>query len=154
MSRTFWLHLFVVSVVASGWTQSAADLAQKFRHHEVFEVEPGVVMSADFGLNGLVCEIHVEQTRFKEGVVDLTNGLDSDKIDPLLDRIVPASERGPKEEDEFSRLAVFSGSTMTKTDTYANVTVQVMSGLETRKKGFTITGPTVLEIKWRNRSCS
>ena len=72
MNRAFGtLFLFVVLLVPSGWSQSASDLAQKFPHHEVYEVEPGVVMSAKFAPNGLVCEMHVEQTHFNGDVVQL-----------------------------------------------------------------------------------
>ena len=153
MVRHFWAYLLLTLLVSLSWGQSASDLAQKFRHHEVYEVEPGVVMSAEFGASGLVCEMHVEQTRFGEHVIALTNGIDFSRIDALLDRIVPASERGAKDEDDVSGLGKLSGSTMTKTDTYANVTVRVISRFETHEKSVMITGPTVLEIKWRNRSC-
>ena len=153
MNRDFGtLVLFVVLLVPSGWTQTATDLAQRFRRHEVFEIEPGVVMSAEYASDGLVCEMHVEQTHFKKDVTDLTIGLELDKIDALLDRLVPASERGEKKEDE-SGLTAISG-TMTRTDNYANVIVDVTSGVEASKKKWTISGPTVLKIKWRNRSCS
>jgi len=155
MTRTCWVFLLIAFMVPCGWTQSASDWAQKFRHHEVFEIEPGVVMSAQYAPNGLVCEMYVEQTHFKKDVVDLTNGLEQAQIDALLDQLVPASERGEKEEDVFSSLEVFSGPTKARVDTYANVIVHVMSAVETRKKNnVTITGPTVLEIKWRNRPCN
>ena len=151
MTRTCWLFLLIVFMVTSGWTQSATDLAQKFRHHEVFEIEPGVVMLAKYAPDGLVCEMHVEQTHFNEDVTDLRIGLELDKIDALLDRLVSPSERGEKQEDE-SGLTAISG-TMTRTDNYANIIVNVTSGVEASKKKWTISGPTVLKIKWRNRPC-
>lgn len=154
MIRYFWASLLLIPLVPLSWGQSASDLAQKFRHHEVYEVVPGVVMSAKFGPTGLVCEMQVEQTRFKKDRIDLSNGLDLAEIDVLLDLIVPAEERGRKDEGGSRGWTYVYGSSIFKTDTYANVTVDVMSGFETHKKGFTITGPTVLEIKWRNRSCS
>lgn len=152
MTRTGWALLFIVFMVPSGWTQSAADLAQRFRHHEVFEIEPGVLMSAKYAPDGLVCEMHVEQTHFDKDVTDLRIGLEFDKIDPLLDRLVPLSERGEKQQNE-SGLTAISG-TMRITDNYANIIVNVTSGIEGSKKKWTISGPTVFEIKWRNRSCS
>jgi hypothetical protein len=151
MTKTLRVFLFIVLVVPSGWTQSATDLAQKFFHHEVFEVEPGVVMSAAYASDGLVCKMHVEQTQFKKDVIDLTIGLELDKIDALLDRLVPPSERGEKQEDE-SGLTIISGA-MTRTDNYANIIVNVTSDVDASKKKWTISGPTVVEIKWRNRSC-
>jgi hypothetical protein len=149
--RAFLLLALLVPV---GWSQSAADLAQKFRHHEVYELKPGVVMSAAYTSSGLVCEMHIEQTHFKKDVVDLRTGLEITEMDALLEQVVPASERGAKEQDEFSRLINISGPTMTRTDEYANVVVQVMWSVESQKKDVRITGPAVLEIKWRNRSCS
>jgi len=155
MNRDFGaLFLFVVLLVPSGLSQSATDLAQKFPHHEIYEVEPGVVMSAKFAANGLVCEMRVEQTHFNKDVVQLWDGLDMDRVNSLLDRLVPPSERGEKEQDEFSRLIAVSGPTMTRTDRYANVVVEVMWGVETHKKSVTTTTGAVLEIKWRNRSCN
>jgi hypothetical protein len=43
--------------------------------HEVYEVEPGVVMSAKFASSGLVCEMRVEQTHFDKDIVDLRTGI-------------------------------------------------------------------------------
>lgn len=150
MIRDFRSVLLLLLLVPSGWSQSAADLAQKFHHHEVYEVESGVVMSAEFASNGLVCEMRVEQTHFKEQAVDLRNGLELDKIDDLLDRLVLPSERGEKTENNSSdqSLMLVVGTIMTRTDTYANIIVQVTSGVGTSD------GSSVLEIKWRHRSCS
>ena len=53
----FWAVLILMTLVPIGWSQSAADLAQKFQHHEVYELKPGVVMSAAYTSSGLVCEM-------------------------------------------------------------------------------------------------
>lgn len=152
MIRHFWASLLLLTLVPLSRGQSAADLAQKFRHHEVYEVEPGVVMSAKYAPDGHVCEMHVEQTHFNNDVTDLRIGLELDKTDALLDLLVPSSERGEKIEDR-SGLTAISG-TMTRTDSYANIIVNVTSVIEATKKKWTISGPTVLVIKWRDRSCS
>ena len=153
MVNNLRIFLLLILLVPLGWSQSAADLAQKYRRHDVYEVEPGVVLSARFAPNGLVCEMDVEQTHFKNDVVDLRTGLQPDGIGALLDRLVRPSERGDK-EDGFSGSMTATGPTMTTTDTYTNVTVHVISSVETHKKIVTITGPTVLKITWRNRPCS
>jgi hypothetical protein len=150
VSRIFPILMLLIS---SGWSQSAPDLAQKYHRHVVYEVEPGVVLSARFAASGLVCEMNVEQTHFRNDVVDLRTGLEPDGIGALLDRLVPPSERGDK-EDGLSGSMSATGPTMTTTDTYANVIVHVISSVETRKKIVTIAGPTVLKITWRNRPCS
>jgi hypothetical protein len=148
------LFLFLL-LVPSVWSQSAGDLAQKFPHHEVYEVEPGIVMSAKFASTGLVCEMRVEQTHFgKDDVVDVATGIDEDKINTLLDKLVPSSERGERAQDDLGGSIVIVGPGMVKTDRYANVDVQTMWGVATHKKSVTTRSGAVLEIKWRNRSCS
>ena len=154
MIRDFRALLFFMLLVPRSWSQSAVDLAQKFPHHEIYEVEPGVVMSAKFAPSGLVCEMNVEQTHFDKDVTQFGTGIELDKISALLDRLVPPSQRGEKEQDEFSRLIAVSGPTMQRTDTYANIVVSVMWSVENHKKSVTTTSGAVLKIKWRNRSCS
>jgi hypothetical protein len=130
MLRDFSALLLFILLVPSGWSQSAADLAQKFPHHEVYEVEPGVVMSANFASSGLVCEMRVEQTHFEKDIVDLRTGIDMDKISALLDRLVPPAERGERARDEFGGVVTTSGPTMQRTNRYANVEVDVMWSVE------------------------
>jgi hypothetical protein len=154
MLRNFAAFLLFILLVPSVWSQSAADLAQKFPHHEVYEVEPGIMMSAKFASSGLVCEMRIEQTHFDKDIVDLRTGIDMDKINALLDRLVPPSERGERDRDGLSGLIAVSGPTMVKSDRYANVDVDVMWSVETHKKSVTTTSGAVLKIKWRNRSCS
>jgi hypothetical protein len=153
MIRDFWTLLFFMLLVHPSWSQSAADLAQKFPHHETYEVEPGVVMWAKFASSGLVCEMSVEETHFDKNVTHFETRIEPNKISTLLDQLVPPLERGEKEQDEFSRLIAVSGPTMQRTDTYANVVVSVMWSVETHKKSATLTSSAVLKIKWRNRSC-
>lgn len=154
MIRDFRALLFFMLLVPRSWSQSAVDLAQKFPHHEIYEVEPGVVMSAKFAPSGLVCEMNVEQTHFDKDVTQFGTGIELDKISALLDRLVPPSQRGEKEQDEFSRVIAVSGPTMQRTDTYTNIVVSIMWSVENHKKSVTTTSGAVLKIKWRNRSCS
>jgi hypothetical protein len=37
--------------------QTASELADRYTHHGVYEVQPGVQMTAKFASNGLVCEM-------------------------------------------------------------------------------------------------
>ena len=154
MLRNFPALLLLVLLVPSGWSQSASDLAQKFPHHETYEVEPGVVMTAKFASTGLVCEMNVEETHFDKDVTRFGAGIELDKINALLDRIVPSSQRGERARDDLSGLITVTGPTMVKSDRYANVDVDVMWSVETHKKSVTITSGAVFKIKWRNRSCS
>ena len=141
----------------SSWGQTASDLAQKYPHHVVYEVEPGVQMSARFASDGLVCEMRVEQTHFKTDTVALHNGIERDKIDALVDRLVSPSERGERAPDDLRGSMIVAGGGMEITDRYANVDVTTMWGVESNKKhkrSLTAITGAVIEIKWRNRSCS
>ncbi len=154
MIRVFPALLLSILLVPPTSGQSAAELARKFPHHEVYEVAPGVVMSARFAPSGEVCAMKVEQSHFKKDAVDLRIGLELASIDQLLNRLVPGAERGEKEEGTLSSVITVTGPTTQKIDRYANVTVEVIWNAKARGKTLTQVGPAVMEIKWRNRSCS
>jgi len=155
MKRHIAIAIFLISFVPVVHGQSAADLAQRFPHHEVYEVEPGVVMSAKFASNGLVCEMQVQKAHFNKDFADPSDGIDLDKMDTLVDRLVPASERGDKDQVLGSSLFHQQGTVMVKIDQYANITVQVFWNVKEHKKSVQQSnGSAVLVIKWRHRSCS
>jgi hypothetical protein len=72
--------------------QTASELAIKYAHHVVYEVQPGVQMKAKFASNGSVCEMRIEQEHFLQNQVDMTYGIDKDRITRLVDQVVPTSE--------------------------------------------------------------
>lgn len=155
MLKDFPAVLLFIMLAPSIWSQSAVDLAQKFPHHEVYEVEPGVVMSAKFAPSGLVCEMRVEQTHVDpNGVVAPETGIERDKINALLDRLVPPSARGEREPDDLGGLVTVAGGGMVQTDRYTNVVVNIMWSVETHRKRMTVTSGAVLTIEWRHRSCT
>ena len=80
-----------LAVVASA--QSASELADKYPHHEIYEVQPGVQMTAKFASNGLVCYMEIEQAHFGKKGVDLRNGIDKSRLSGVIDQLVPLSER-------------------------------------------------------------
>ena len=51
-----------LAAVASA--QTASELADRYAHHEVYDVQPGVQLTATFASNGLVCEMQLEQAYF------------------------------------------------------------------------------------------
>ena len=149
MMKTFVFTIaFLISLVPIVQGQSAEDLARRFSHHEVYEIQAGVVMSAKFTADGLVCEMRAEQTHFNKGVLDLGAGIDLDKLS--LDRLVPASERGKLEEEGVNLL---TGSAMTRVDQYQNVIVESSRSIYAGKIGPNGGGNAVVVIKWRCRSC-
>jgi hypothetical protein len=86
--------MFLFIAAANG--QTAADLAKKYHHHEVYEVEPGVQMTPKFDSSGAVCEMQVEQAHFVKDGVDVSHGVDERQVYPIIDELVPVSERGTK----------------------------------------------------------
>jgi hypothetical protein len=105
--------------------QTATELANKYTHHEVYEIQPGVQMTAKFAANGLVCEMQVEQAHFGKDGVDMRFGIDTVRLGDLLDQLVPPSERGKK--DKSSGMDVGMGQVTESVERYANVDVHVIS---------------------------
>ena len=137
------LSLFLASGVSA---QTPSDLAAKYAHHEVYEVEPGVQMTAKFAANGSVCEMKVEQERFLKDKIDMRFGIDRDQIDRLVDQLVPASERGAKDKKD-NGMSIGTGQVNETVWRYANVDVHVLS---------TISGYaeiSVFTIGWHHRKC-
>src|SRR5258708_31546306 len=83
-----------LAVVASA--QAASEVADKYPHHEVYEVQAGVQMTAKFASNGLVCYMEIEQAHFGKRGVDLRNGIDKSRVSGVIDQLVPPSERGER----------------------------------------------------------
>jgi hypothetical protein len=75
-----------IPTAATASAQTAAELANGYADHEVYEVQPGVQMRAKFASNGLVCEMQLEQAHFDKGGADLRNGIDTERIAGLIDR--------------------------------------------------------------------
>ena len=138
MTKPFIAVCLFVLFVAAANGQTADDLANRYPHHEVYEVQPGVQMTPKFGPDGQVCEMQVEQAHFGKDGADLREGLDQAKINPIIDQLVPATERGT----QINTLEVCVGACQT-VDEYSNVFVHVFSGGDTR----------LIAIKWRYRNC-
>jgi hypothetical protein len=128
----------VVLFMAAANAQTAADLAEKYRHHEVYEVQPGVHMAPKFDSNSMVCEMRVEPTHFRDNAVDFAEGIDEHRIHAVIDQLVPVTERGVN----IGTSEDCAGVCMT-THEYSKVLVKTFSGGDTR----------LIIIKWRNRSC-
>jgi hypothetical protein len=130
------LLAFLLIGVANG--QTASDLASKYQHHEVYEVQPGVQMTPKFDSDGLVCQMQIEASHFAANGVGLRDGIDETKIWPIVDQLVPVSERGAKLNTIEECMGVCQ-----MIHEYVNVTIKITSGGSTR----------LITIKWRNRNC-
>ena len=125
--------------IAAAGGQTAADLAKKYHHYEVYELEPGVRMTPQFDSSGMVCEMQVEQTHFVKNGVALSSRIDERNGFAIINDLVPVSERGTK----LNTLEECMGICQT-TYQYSNVTISIVPDGDTR----------LIRIKWRNRSCS
>ncbi len=143
MSKLLLAICMAVPLAAAAWAQTDSELANKYPHHEVYEVQPGVQMTAKFASNGLVCEMQIEQAHFGKDGADLRSGIDEERIPKLLDLLVPPSERGEKDNDPAHNISIGTGQVVESMESYSNVTVDVISS----------HGTIVIEIKWRHRTC-
>jgi len=124
--------------IAAAGGQTAADLANKYHHYEVYELEPGVQMTPKFDSKGMVCEMQVEQTHFLKDGVDRSHRIDERKAFSIIDGLVPLSERGTKLKTVEECMGICQ-----TTYQYSNVTISIVSDGDTR----------LVRIKWPNRSC-
>jgi hypothetical protein len=125
--------------IAAAGGQTAADLAKKYHHYEVYELKPGVQMTPKFDSSGMVCEIQVEQAHFVTNGIAFSSRIDERNAFSIIDDLVPTSERGAK----LNTLEECMGICQT-TYRYSNVAISIVSDGDTR----------LIRIKWRNRSCS
>jgi hypothetical protein len=140
------LMIICGAFVACGATsaQTAAELADKYAHHEVYEVQPGVQMTAKFAPDGLVCEMQIEQGHFGKDGVDLRIGIDKEHIDSLIDELVPQSERGEEDKaDPSNDMIIGTGQVIESLRSYSNVRAHVLTSHDT----------TVAHIQWHHRTC-
>jgi hypothetical protein len=82
--------------IAAAGGQTAADLAKKYHHYEVYELKPGVQMTPKFDSSGMVCEMQVEQTHFMTKEIAFSSHIDERNAFSIIDDLVPVSERGAK----------------------------------------------------------
>ncbi len=144
MSKLLIAICVVLPLVAGASAQTASQLAQKYAHHEVYEVRPGVQMTAKFASNGLVCEMRLEQAHFGKDRVDMRNGIDEESINSLIDELIPRSERGDEDKaDPANGMAIGTGQVGESVHSYSNVRVHVLSS----------HGTAVAYIIWRHRKC-
>jgi hypothetical protein len=130
-----------LTFAALATAQTASELADRYEHHEVYEVQPGVQMTAKFASDGLVCEMQIEQAHFDKDKADLRKGIDKERVNGLIDQLVPPSKRG--EKNPVDNMTLGMGQVLENIDSYSNVTVHVLSS----------HGTIVVTVTWRYRTC-
>ena len=141
MSKVLIAVFASLSLFASASAQTSLELADRYKHHEVYEVQPGIQMRAKYASNGLVCQMEIEQTRFSNKGVDLTGGIEQNRVSALIDELVPPSERGERTPSHAG--GTVTGQVIESIQSYSNVTVRVISS----------HGTNVIAINWLHRTC-
>ena len=144
MSKLLVAIFVTLLFAAISSAQTASELAQKYAHHEVYEVQAGVQMAAKFAPDGLVCEMRLEQAHFGKDRIDMRDGIDEERINGLIDELVPRLDRGEEDKaDRSNGMVIGTGQVMESVHSYSNVRVHVLSS----------HGTTVAHINWRHRKC-
>ena len=98
-------------------------------------------MTAKFASNGLVCRMEIEQARFSNKGVDLSNGIDENGMSGLIDQLAPPSERGERTRERDG--GDVTGQVLESIVSYSNVTTHQLSS----------HGTTVITVNWIHRTC-
>ncbi len=129
--------------------QTEAQLGARFKKLTVFEVRPGIVASSTFSDDGNVCRLTIEKMRSLDpGNSDLGHMIPSAEVNPLVDEVVPPSERGKASKYLNAESWIAGGGAFIKQD-YENVSVGVYGTASADQPN----GAALIVITWRNRTC-
>jgi hypothetical protein len=104
-------------------------------------------MMPRYSVGGQVCEIVIQKEHYFNGIVHLDSTLPREVVTNIVDELVPANERGPlTTNNEWSRLSVHAGNTVTSFVDYENVSVDISHSPST-------SGDIVAVITWKKRIC-
>jgi hypothetical protein len=129
--------------------QTSYDLAAKYRQVTTYEVRPGILMTADFGADGQVCEMVLQTNHYEPERIVLGSGISTKLENEVLEELVPADERGHEtskwlDPDSF----VVDNAYEIKQD-YENVSVETDGGISQSCS----SGDEVIIIRWKHRGC-
>jgi len=139
MTKVLFAATSIFLFIAAAGGQTAADLAKKYHHYEVYGLEPGVPMIPKFDSGGMGCEMQVEQAHFVKSGAALSGRIDERSGFSIIDGLVPVSERGTKLNMSEECMGICQ-----TTYQYSKVAISMISDGNTRR----------IRIKWLNRSCS
>ena len=143
---TFLLVLTAVSLMHA---QSLDDLAAKYKKVTVYQVRPGVLMTARFAGDGRVCEMVLRKDHYpSENKADLTYTISKKDRDELIDELVPVVDRGAPIKGGAS--GFISGNVSQTKLSYENVSIDEVGGFV----GACVPGTALIVVRWRNRGCT
>ena len=152
---------FGVAVPVLG--QTAVDLGARYQTLRVYEVGPDILMTARFAVDGQVCEMALEPRRYQQKANTIVSGatLSRDRLEGLIDELVPEAERGKRAKDPLEGFTSISGHSTSTSFNYEKITVTLYGSIgdpiveNGLIKGFARgTGEEIAIITWRNRTCS
>jgi hypothetical protein len=111
--------------------------------HNVFEIRPGVIMSATFGPKQEACEMRIERSIGIDKVVRLDKTFPSYLAKEIVGEVVPESERG----------AIGTTTTLSMRDIWATTEYFERVSISYCHRGFVETDSNVVAIiiSWRHR---
>ncbi len=151
MSKLIGLACAVVLLVPGAKLQT--DQFSKYKTVEAYEIRPGILMMPRYSADGQVCEIGLERRHYSPEVIRLDSTLSRKEIDEIVDELAPASERGPKEGGLLGDPALIAGGSLTTSETYENISVEIYSELSPSGKLEIAEENVAAALKWKNRKC-
>jgi hypothetical protein len=131
--------------------QTSSELGAKYPELRVYEIRPGVLMRAEYAVDGQVCRITLEKYHATSKGVDLDSVIPTELTEQLIDEVAPVTERG-KRLDSFGKWgyeSTISGDLLVKDATYENVSIEIAGTVSTCR-----SGDMVVTVRWRKRTCA
>jgi hypothetical protein len=131
--------------------QTSSELGAKYPELRAYEVRPGILMRAEYAVDGQVCRITLEKYHATSKGVDLDSVIPTELTEQLIDEVAPSTERG-KRLDSFGKWgyeSTISGNLLVKDASYENVSIEIAGTLSTCR-----SGDMVVTVRWRKRTCA
>lgn len=149
LKRSFLCCCFMaLFTAATCFAQSSSGFEAKYGVAlKVYQLRPGVVMTANFAQDGQVCAMYIERRHNSESGIDMRIELEPELVTELIDELVPESERGGKGKNYG--LERITGAISESLYDYENVSIVLFGSADNDK----CNGVSAIRIKWKNRSC-
>ena len=147
------IAVLVASIRSTAVAQNQRQLEQKYQKVNAYAVRPNILLTAQYASDGQVCEMVLEPGRWTEEKVVLVSTLSEDETIPVVEEMVPESERGKKLKTPLGVLSAIAGGSITTTHNYENITIDFVGSTRSNGSHNMLVGYMVAVVKWRNRLC-
>lgn len=138
--------ILLAALVTATVANAQSDRFRNYKPVQAYEVRPGVLVIPTY-VEGQVCSLEVQKRAYSKGVADLRPGLTRKQITDVLDELVPADERGPKDTSlGKDYLSAYTGNSITSFAEYKNLSIYIY--------GQTSIGDVIALVKWKRSGCS